>query len=56
MIVFHIRVGKYARAFYPPRSLWQELVLLRRGWRPSSWYGRLWYTKPSRNQRQLERT
>ena len=50
---FHIRTGKYARAFYKPSNLLQRIILFIRGWRPFG-LNNTWH-KPSYNQRNLER-
>lgn len=52
-MTWHLRVGRYARAFTPrPLTPWEAVALLWRGWRPFNYS---WWSKPSRNQKALER-
>ena len=54
---FHIRVGKYGRAFaMRPRNLFALISVFLRGWRLANWYplrSGLMH-KASRNQKELE--
>lgn len=53
MKIWHMRRGKYARAFIQqPWSYLTRLYLLYRGWRPTNW---AWWTKPNKHQQVLER-
>ncbi len=50
--MFHIRLGKYGRAFHKPKGIFSVIGMYCRGWRPFSCGG--FWSKPSKNQRKLE--
>jgi hypothetical protein len=52
-IMFHIRIGEYARAYHKPNGIIGRLVMLNRGWRP---FNHIWWAKPSKNQASLEKS
>lgn len=54
MRIFHIRNGKYARAFAVDYTWLQSIALWLRGWRKDLFFVSDAYTKPSRNQKALE--
>ena len=60
---WHIRIGKYGRAFVPAPKLvwynplkifWQWWYLHFRGYTPYYRYNRYWWSKPSKNQWRVE--
>ena len=56
--VWHMRITRYARAFVTAPGVLAALPLYLRGWRPfeSAYVSRgRWWSKPSTNQRALER-
>lgn len=56
MKAWHIRLGRYGRAFVPAPTSWFVISLWLRGWRPFESMcvarGR-WWSKPSRNTRDM---
>ena len=52
MKTWHIRIGKYARAFTKSPSFIMIPFLFYRGWRR---FNNLWWSKPSKNQQRLEK-
>lgn len=48
---FHVRLGKFGRAFVDPGNFWRRLYLRWRGYRPH-WIGPYW-SKPSKNSRAI---